>query len=302
MENKVLFKGIFPALVSPFDENGDILVEETKRLVKWEMSWGVNGFYICGSTGEGLVMKSEARKKLLEVVLEATEGKVPVIDHIGAIDLRTTIELAKHAEKAGAAAISSIPPIYFRYDEDEIVNYYKAITDACSLPLVMYGIGNTGIQLSFNTVKRVMELPHAIGLKWTYPDYFTLGKIKDIDGGNINVINGPDEMLVCGLAIGADAGIGTTYNLMPGLFVELYREFNAGNVTRAREIQHAINKVIDVLLKNNALPATKAAIRGLLGFNVGECTPPLKQYSHQEFDKLMNDLSGIIDFKTQKIL
>ena len=109
-------------------------------------------------------------------------------------------------------------------------------------------------------------------------------------------------MLVCGLAMGADAGIGTTYNLMPGLFVELYNEFNAGNVARAREIQHAINKVIDVLIKNNVIPATKAAVKGLIGIDAGECTSPIKHYSAEEFDRLMRDLSGIIDFKTQKIL
>lgn len=300
MKNNVLFKGIYPALVSPFDENGDILVEETKRLVKWEMSWGVNGFYICGSTGEGLVMKPESRKKLLEVVLEATEGKVPVIDHIGAIDLRTTLDLARHAKEAGAAAVSSIPPIYFRYDDDEIVDYYKAISDSTELPLLMYGIGNAGTKLTLSTIERVMKLDNAIGIKWTYPDFFTMGMIKDINDGNINVINGPDEMLVCGLAIGADAGIGTTYNVMPGLFVELYNEFRAGNVQRAKEIQHAINKIIAVLLKYNALPATKALLRAL-GFGVGECTYPLKRYGEAEYEQLLLELSGVIDFNTQRI-
>lgn len=300
MKNNVLFKGIYPALVSPVDENGNVLAEETKKLVKWQMSWGVNGFYICGSTGEGLLMKPDSRKKLLEIVLEATEGKVPVIDHIGAIDLQTTCELARHAKEAGAAAISSIPPIYFHYDEDEIVDYYRTVLGAGELPLLMYGVGSAGTKLTFSIIERVMRLENAIGIKWTYPDYFTMGLIKDINGGNINVINGPDEMLVCGLAMGADAGIGTTYNVMPGLFVELYDSFKAGNVEKAREIQHAINRIIAVLIKYNALPATKALLCSL-GFNVGKCTPPLRHYSEEENAKLLHELSGVIDFDTQRI-
>lgn len=301
MKNNVIFKGIMPALVSPVDENGDLLVEETKKLVKWELGWGVNGFYICGSTGEGLVLKPETRKKLLETVVEAVDGRVPVIDHIGAIDLPTTLDLARHAEKAGAAAISSIPPIYFRYDEDEVVDYYKRIMAVSKLPLVMYGVGSAGTKLTLSTVKRVMEEPGAIGIKWTYPDYFTMGLVKDINGGNINVINGPDEMLISGLAMGADAGIGTTYNVMPGLFCELYHEFRSGNVERAKEIQHAINKIIKVLIDYNALPATKALLCAM-GFNVGKCTSPLKHYTEKENEELLLKLSGIIDFNTQTII
>lgn len=300
MKDNVLFKGILPALVSPLDSNGDVLVEQTKRLVKWEMSWGVKGFYICGSTGEGLLMKPESRNKLLEVVLDATEGKVPVIDHIGAIDLTTTCDLARHAKEAGAAAISSIPPIYFRYDEDEIVKYYEAIAKASDLPLVMYGVGSAGTKLTKSIIERVMKIDSAIGIKWTYPDYFSMGLVKDINGGNINVINGPDEMLICGLAMGADAGIGTTYNVMPGLFVELYNEFKAGNVARAQTIQRAMNKIINVLIKYNALPATKALLNAL-GFDVGECIAPLKHYTEKENEQLLLELSGVIDFNTQSI-
>ena len=300
MKNNVLFKGIYPALVSPVDEDGNVLESETRRLLRWEMSWGVNGFYICGSTGEGLLMKPSSRKKLLEVVLDEVGGKVPIIDHIGAIDLPTTLDLARHAKSAGAAAISSIPPIYFRYDEDEVVNYYRAINDSAEIPLIMYGIGNAGTQLTLPIIEKVMRLENAVGIKWTYPDFFTMGKIKDIGGGNINVINGPDEMLICGLAIGADAGIGTTYNVMPGLFVQLYDEFTKGNVEKAREIQRTMNRVINVLIKYNALPATKALLRAL-GFGVGECHAPLKHYTEEEYEHLLFELSGIIDFNTQSI-
>ena len=265
------------------------------------MSYDIKGFYICGSTGEGLVLPKKTRMELLEVVLDEIGGKLPVIDHIGAIDLATGLELARHAEKAGAAAVSSIPPIYFNYSDDDVFNYYKAISEASSLPLIMYGVVSASTKLSLELVKRVMTLPTSAGIKWTYPDYFTLGRIKDIDGGNINVINGPDEMLVCGLAMGADAGIGTTYNMMPGLFVKLYDSFRAGDTVTARNIQHAINKVIALLVKYNVLPATKSLLN-YMGFDVGSCVYPLGKLTGEREAEFISEVTKIIDFKRQEIL
>ena len=300
LENNILFRGIMPALVSPVDDNGNVLVKETEKLVKWQLSQGVNGFYICGSTGEGLLLKPETRKELLEVVVGAAEGK-PVISHVGAIDLPTTLDLAAHARKAGAAAVSSIPPIYFAYGENEVIDYYKAVAGAAEIPLVMYGVGLANTKLSVSLVEKLMQVENIIGIKWTYPDYYAMGCLKDINGGNINVINGPDEMLVCGLAIGADAGIGTTYNVMPALFVRLYNAFNAGKVDEARKIQQAINRVITVILKYNGIASTKVLLESM-GFEVGQCTKPLRRLTAEERASFLKEVSGFIDFEKQTLI
>ena len=301
MDNNVIFRGIMPALVSPVNEDGSLKKEATVKLVKWLMSNGIHGLYICGSTGEGLVLRKETRMELLETVLDTVEGKIPVISHIGAIDLATTLELTRHASRAGAAAVSSIPPIYFKYEDDDIVNYYKAICDNSTVPMLMYGIGNAGTKLSFSVVERVLNCsPLAVGLKWTYPDFFTMGRIKCINNGNVNVINGPDEMLICGLAMGADAGIGTTYNLMPKLFVDLYNNFRAGKIDEARFIQHKINVVINALINHNVIPATKAVLNRM-GFEVGNCVKPLKALSEQETDIMLKEMNNVIDFNNQII-
>lgn len=301
MKQNILFRGILPALVSPVSEDGEVLVGETERLVKWQMSEGVNGFYICGSTGEGLLLKKETRKKLLEVVLDAVQGKVPVITHVGAIDLPTTLELAVHAREAGAAAVSSIPPIYFQYGEREVIEYYKQIAAAAEIPLVMYGVGLANTKLTVSLVEELMKVENIIGIKWTYPDYYSMGLLKNINGGNINVINGPDEMLICGLAIGADAGIGTTYNVMPGLFVKLYDAYQNGRVEEAKTLQQTINRVITVLIKYHAIASTKELLCHM-GFEVGRCTKPLRRLTAEEHDAFLTEVSGIIDFDRQEII
>ncbi len=301
MKQNILFRGILPALVSPVSEDGEVLVRETERLVKWQMSEGVNGFYICGSTGEGLLLKKETRKKLLEVVLDAVQGKVPVITHVGAIDLPTTLELAVHAREAGAAAVSSIPPIYFQYGEKEVIEYYKQIAAAAEIPLVMYGVGLANTKLTVSLVEELMKVENIIGIKWTYPDYYSMGLLKNINGGNINVINGPDEMLVCGLAIGADAGIGTTYNVMPGLFVKLYDAYRNGRVERAKTLQQTINRVITVLIQYHAIASTKELLCHM-GFEVGQCTKPLRRLTAEEREAFLAEVSGIVDFERQEII
>lgn len=301
LKNNILFRGIMPALVSPVTEDGKVLVNETEKLVRWQLSQGVNGFYICGSTGEGLLLNPNTRKELLEVVLDAAGGKVPVITHVGAIDLPTTLDLASHAKNAGADAVSSIPPIYFQYGEKEVINYYKEVAAAAEIPLVMYGVGLANTKLTVSLVEELMKVENIIGIKWTYPDYYSMGQLKGINDGNINVINGPDEMLICGLAIGADAGIGTTYNVMPKLFVKLYDAYQNGRVEEAKKLQHAINRVITVLIKYQAIAATKELLCHM-GFEVGLCTKPLRRLTAEERRAFLDEVSGIIDFERQEII
>ena len=300
MKNNILFKGIMPALVTPVDENGKIKKDVLKKLVDWHVSEGVSGFYICGSTGEGLLLRPSQRMEMLEATLDAAGGRVPVITHIGDVGLASTVELARHAERAGAAAISSIPPIYFAYSDDDVFNFYKKVTESCSLPMLMYGY--PGIKtMPVSLIERIMTLDTAIGIKWTYHDYFGLNRVKRINGGNINVINGPDEMIICGLSMGADAGIGTTYNVMPGMFVKLYNAFHAGDVVRARDLQNAIDDVISVLLRYNIIATTKVMLE-YLGFDVGECVEPIRHLLPGEKNEIINEIIKLADLKNQDVI
>lgn len=299
MKNNVLFKGIMPALVTPLDNNGNINKKALGELIDWQLSCGVSGFYICGSTGEGLLLEPKQRMDMLEYTLEAVNGRASVIDHIGDVDLKSTIELAKHAEKAGAAAISSIPPIYFAYSDDDVFEFYRAVTDACSLPMLMYGYPGAR-SISIDLVKRLMGIENIVGMKWTYNDYYGMERAKSINCGNINIINGPDESLIAGLAVGADAGIGTTYNIMPGMFVKLYNAFHSGDVVRARALQHWINNVISELLKYNVIATTKAVLCHL-GYDVGECVKPIKHLTKSETDALIKAVDAAVDLERQDL-
>lgn len=296
MENNVLVKGIKTALVSCVDEEGKVYEDSMRKLMDWNFKAGMNGFYICGGTGEGPVLQKETRKAIAEIATDFAKDKdCMIIDHIGAIDLTTAKELARHAADCGCDAISSVPPFFFHYDEQGICDYYKAIADASGLPVLMYASPLAGTAITPAMIDRFMtEIPNLIGLKWTNPDYYTMSHIKQLRGGNINVINGPDETLLCGLTMGADGGIGGTYNCMPNLFRKIYDYFQAGELGKAREVQFKANKMIDLLLSFNGgcLAAVKATLNEL-GYETGYQVYPQKRLNDEEMARLRKELKEL---------
>jgi len=292
MDN-IKFKGVMPALITPFDESGKLKQDTVRKLMDMELSKGVNGFYICGNTGEGPVISAETRMNMAEVAMDNIKGRGVIIDHIAAADMHEAVRLAKHAGNIGVDAISSIAPTFFyNYTDDELVDYYKAIADATDKPLVVYATNLMKSPDITELIKRLMEIPTVIGLKYTRMNYYEMRKIKELNGGNINVINGPDEMLICGLVMGADAGIGSTYNLMPDWFSSLYNNFTSGNIDAARADQYKINKVITVLLKygvNGVINSIKCAFE-MMGYDMGYAAFPANRFTQAEMESFKSDL------------
>ena len=269
------------ALVSPVNEDGSIKEESMRRLMEWHLREGFTGFYLCGGTGEGTVMQVKDRMRLVEIAKEAVGGRAKLIAHVGAVDLKSAVTLAKHAGSIGLDAVSSVPPFFYGYGEKEIKQYYAAIAEASGLPVLMYASPLSGVNITWDMVDRIMEIPGMIGLKWTNYDYFTMHRIKELRGGDINVINGPDECLLCGLSMGADGGIGATYNVMPKLFQKIYASFRAGDLKAAQESQFKANKLIEILLKFGVLTGVKD-ILAMLGYDCGYCTYPMKRFTEEE--------------------
>lgn len=296
MSNKQ-FCGIMPALVTPIRDDGSIREEAARSLIESTIARGVNGFYICGATGEGPVMSEESRMRMAEIAVDQVKGRVAVINHVGACDARSAVRLAKHAEEIGCDAISSVPPnFYYSHAENEIFNYYKALSDACTKPLLVYATGMFAQADIVPMIARLMELDTVIGLKFTRYNYYEMQRIAQLNGGDVNVINGPDEMLICGLTMGADAGIGSTYNVMPGEFVKLYNSFRMGDLATAQAQQLKINRAIEIILRHSLFPSLKHMLT-VQGFEVGEPVFPTKRFTQEETQALMKDLNAIRFFE-----
>ena len=282
MENSnVKFSGVMSALVSCVDDEGNVYEQGMRKLMNWQLDAGMSGFYLTGGTGEGPVLQKQTRKRIVEIAKDEVGDRCKLIAHVGAIDLKTATELAKHAGEVGLDAISSVPPFFFGYGEQQIRDYYTALSDASGLPVLMYASPLAGVNITWDMVDRLMDVPGMIGLKWTSYDYFTMHRIKELRGGNINVINGPDECLLCGLTMGADGGIGATYNVMPKLFVEIYNQFKAGNLAAAQTAQYKANKMIELLIRFGVVCGIKDLLN-LLGYECGQQVYPQKRFTDEE--------------------
>ena len=280
-QNNVKFKGVMSALVSCIDENENVKEDSMRRLMNWHLKEGFSGFYLTGGTGEGPLLQKETRKRIIEIAKDEAGDRCDLIAHVGAIDLKTAVELAKHAGEVGMDAISSVPPFFVHYGETQIADYYKALSDASGLPVLMYASPLAGVNITWDMVDRLMDIPNMIGLKWTNYDYFTMHRIKALRGGNINVINGPDECLLCGLSMGADGGIGATYNVMPKLFTRIYNSFQAGNLADAQEAQFKANRLIEILIKFGVVVGIKDILE-MIGYDCGYQVYPQKRFTAEE--------------------
>jgi len=290
-------KGIIPALITPFKEDGAIYESALRNLVDYLIESGIGGFYLTGSTGEGFLMNAEERKKVVEIVIEQTAKRVPVIVHVGTIDTHTATELAKHAYNSGADAISSVPPFYYRFEFNEIYNYYKELATAVPIPLIIYNIpATTGVEIGLPAIKRLAEIDNVTGIKYTSFNHYDMQRISEFNNGRITVYSGADEMCVSGLIMGANGLIGSFYNLMPEFYVKIYKQVvEQKDIESARKNLLIANDIIQTVLKygpSGAQVGIKPAMK-LMGIDCGTVRKPFKRLSAEDIENMKKELIKI---------
>lgn len=273
------FKGLFTAQLTPFDANGKINEKALEQLIKNNIKMGVKGFYVGGTTAEAFLMTADERKYLLELVKSMSEDRT-IIAHIGSLNEAEAIDLARHAEKVGADAISSVAPFYYKFTFDEIKNYYYRIAESVNVPMLVYNFPmNTGVTMTMKELDQFFTSDKFFGLKHTSSDFFTMEQVKAKYPEKI-ALNGFDEMFLAGLSMGADGGIGSTYNFMADKFVKIKELFEQNKIAQAQEIQHTVNKIVAVLFKLGLMPAQKEVLNQI-GLDFGVCRHPFGELDTQ---------------------
>ena len=297
MDIKKLY-GIMPALMTAFDENG-IDTEHVGQLVRKQAIDGVHGFYVGGSSGEMVLCSTDERKRVLETVME-NKGDLAVIAHVGCLSTKNTLELSKHAKACRADAVSSVTPLYYKYSFAEVKNYYRRIAEVSELPVIIYNIpGLTGTAYGYDQLCELLEIEGVQGMKFTSSDFFMLNRLVNSYPGKV-FYNGSDEMLLSGLAAGAQGGIGTTYNFMPDLMVKIYSLAGENKMDEARAVQSVANKAIATILRNGVLPACKHLI-SLYGVPYGECREPFMPLDEIARADLFENAWAVIENYRKKI-
>jgi N-acetylneuraminate lyase len=266
------FKGVYPALVSPKDDSGRLSEERTVALIDHLYEADVHGLYLCGNTGEGYLMSVDARKRLAEVAVDASKGRGKVIVHVGAPAETDAVDLAKHAKSIGADGVSSLPPYVQGYAFEEHLAFYTQIAYAADLPTFVYYIPViTKVEFTLAEMDQLLEIEGVEGLKFTNHNLYLMEGILN-SATKPHVFNGHDEVFLAGMAMGAHAGIGTYYNLMPRAFVGIYDAFGKGNLDQGRAHQHTANELIRTCQQFRQ----NAAVHGILKMQGVDCGDPIR--------------------------
>jgi 4-hydroxy-tetrahydrodipicolinate synthase len=297
-------EGIFPALVTPFTENGKSIDEEKLRiLVNHCIELGVHGVVPGGTTGEFVNMTIEERKRLLKVVLDEVNGRVPVIAGTGASGTDKALEMTKYAKDLGAEAVLIVTPFYLKPADRGIYEHYDTIASKVEIPIILYNIPQcTGVELSWQMVEDLAQIPNIVGLKDSSGQLryilAVLEKVRD----KINVLCGHDEVVVAALAAGCSGAILASANVIPDIWVQIYNHVKKGELQKARELQYKIQKIARIITGSGAV-GTKEALN-MMKIKVGPVRSPLSvggELTYEAREELRLDLEKLGKIKRKPI-
>lgn len=290
--------GYIAAPFTPMLENGDLNLDLIPEYASYLIRNDLDGAFVCGSTGEGALLKKEERMALTEKWIEASKGEFKIVVHTGGTNLRDQLSLAAHAEKAGAWAVAAMAPAFLPPSRnEELVSYCKAIAKAApGLPFYYYHIpALNGVHLSVTELLRAahMEIPNFAGVKYTFLNIFEFEQCRHIADGKFEMMWGLDEMFLDGLAYGNRSGVGGTYNHCFSLYKDMSKAYELKEMERCRELQHQSHLFCEILGKYRGNIMGGKRIMKFLNMDCGPNRIPLQTISDQEENMLKKDLEDI---------
>ncbi|MCG3210334.1 MAG: 4-hydroxy-tetrahydrodipicolinate synthase [Anaerolineae bacterium] len=284
----VKIKGVIVPIITPFDAQGQLDTAAINRLVNYLIERGVHGLFPGGTTGECPLLSLAERRLLAETVIEAADGRLPVIIHTGTVTTTDTIELTKHAQHIGAHSAAVIPPYYFHYTQEALFNHYAAVAAAVpDFPIYLYnnpGVGNNN-RLTLALVSQLVdEFPNIVGMKDSSGSLELLTQLSYRQNGAFNTASGGDGQILMSAAAGIDACVSGNANVVPELVVALHRAASEGDISLARKLQKQMDSVRQLLDDGHDLSLFKAGLTRR-GLPVGQVRAPLCQISEAVFEQ-----------------
>ncbi len=286
------FEGVYSATFTPYDRQGRFCSEMQARLIDFHARNGLRGLYLCGSTGEGVLLDTEERKQVTRSAVAAAQGRLRIITHVGHAATDVAVELARDAEAVGADAVSSVHPIYYSYTDEIEYRHYRAIADAVDIPLFIYAHPIlTGREMPADHLLRLFEIPNIVGVKYTGMDFYSMRNISDRVPKPHLILGGSDERMIQGLVSGTRGAIGSYQNVVPAAFVTLHDLFRQGRVDEAMGMQQRVNALVTAVQAKRDLSYPKAIMRHI-GFDCGWCRRPFKQLTEREYAEFARELEA----------
>jgi len=281
-----MFQGSIVALVTPF-KNGAIDEEKLRELVEFQIENGTDGIVPCGTTGEASTLDYEEHDRVIQIVVEQTKKRVPVIAGTGSNSTREAIEMTSHAKDLGADGALLVCPYYNKPSQEGLYRHYKAVADAVALPQVLYNVpGRTGVNLLPETVARLAEHANIVALKEATGSLQQASEVLALCGDKITVLSGDDFITFPMMACGGKGVISVTANIMPKEVAALVDAFFAGNMEEARKLHLQLLKISNAMfIETNPVPVKTAV--SLMGKCGDELRLPLAPLAEKNREKLV---------------
>ena len=289
------FHGMIAAVFTPMDKHGEVNLDVINEYAEWIASTPIKGVFVCGTTGEFSSLTIEERKAILERWVGSADKKFKVIAHVGANCQKSSIELTRHAASIGVDAVASIAPSFFKPKTvTDLIDFFVPISAAAKyLPFYYYNMPSiTGVDLPVDKFliegKKVM--PNLCGTKFTHNNLMEMAACIDLNNHEFEVLHGFDEILISGLAMGAIAGVGSTYNYIPKIYSGIFDAMEKGDLETARKLQLKSIKMVEIIIRYGGGVRGGKAVMNVAGIECGDCRLPIAAFKEEEFNRLKEDL------------
>jgi 4-hydroxy-tetrahydrodipicolinate synthase len=283
-----MFKGVFPAMITPFQEDYSLDEEGLRRNIEFLERSGIAGIVPCGTTGESATLTFEEHKTVVEIAVD--HAHVPVIAGTGSNSTREAVELTKHAADAGAAAALLITPYYNKPNDRGMFEHFKTIAEKCDIPLVVYNVPKrTGIDLKPDLVAKLSKVKNIVAVKEASGSLSQVSQIlEQTAGSNFVVLSGDDDITLPIMALGGQGVVSVVANVAPKKTVDMVQSMARGDLETARKLHFELAPLVRAMfLETNPIPV-KTAYR-FMGLAAGPLRLPLASMAPEK-ENILKDL------------
>ena len=292
------FRGLFPAIVTPFTPEGTVNEDAFRRVMEFDIQAGARGFWVCGGSGESVLLDDEERVRIAEIAADQAKGRAKIILHVGALTTRRTAGMAEQVRQAGVDAIAAVPPFFYTPGDQAIVDHYKAVAAAADLPFFVYNLPQcTQVDVSPALMQKIADnVPQTAGLKHSGPTWnvSTVGRFADM--GMITFV-GNSGIFLPALTMGAVGCIDGPPCVAPEVYVEVYEAYMAGDLKRAEQGMKRAAAVSALFHRPAMIATLKLVVGARLGIDCGDPRLPLLPMSEEEKGEVLRRAGelGILD-------
>jgi 4-hydroxy-tetrahydrodipicolinate synthase len=292
------FGQVLTAMVTPFDQNGEVDFNATRILVDYLIENGTDGIVVAGTTGESPTLTTEEKVALFKLVVDAVNGRVPVIAGTGSNNTRASISLTKLAEETGVDGIMLVAPYYNKPSQEGMYQHFKAIAESTPLPIMLYNIpGRSVVNLSVETIVRLSQIPNIVALKEASGNLDAMAEIISQAPSDFTLYSGDDGLALPVLAIGGAGVVSVASHVIGNEIQEMINHFKNGNVQDAASAHRRLLPIMRALFTAPNPAPVKAALN-MNGVNVGGLRLPLLPLTTEE----QRTLQGVLPASNVKVL